>query len=111
MRDRYGKALPNPKTMSFDQLEKWAFRWKEHSEGDRKYFLAQIHRYVASERLHRIDFLKFLWHHIWLRNGRGRTILYCHFSEYHQRVGYCMYFKNWALQALEKQNEILSTTP
>lgn len=99
---------PNPKEMSFEKLQAFAFRWKEHSEGDRKYFLKQLGRYATSKHLHRVDFFRFLRHHVWLRNGKGRTIMYMHFNEYRQTIGFCMYFKNWTLQAYDQIEELLA---
>jgi hypothetical protein len=99
---------PNPKQMTFKRLEKWAFRWEECAEADRKYFLSKIAYYLNSEHLRsRVEFFNFLRHHIWLRNGKGRTIKYLHFSERHQHIGFCMYFKNWALKASEEIGQLI----
>lgn len=91
--------------MPYEKLERLAFRFADCRDADRRYFLIQIGRYVQSDHLHRVAFFRFIRHHIWLRNERGKTIKYLHFSEYHQSLGLCMYFKNWALQALEKVEE------
>ena len=78
----------------------------DSSEADEKFFRQRIVDYLNGKAEDTLT--KTMWYAVWERNDGGKTLMYCDFNEYRQRVYFDKNFWEWAKLMCQKLNEELA---
>lgn len=78
----------------------------DSSEADEKFFRNKIVEYIKGKAEDTLT--ETMWNSVWERNDGGKTLMYCHFNEYRQRVYLEKNFWEWAKIMCQKLSEELS---
>jgi hypothetical protein len=89
----------NPKIISDETLFAKVFKY-DSSVADNRFFRQRIIDFLRGSNDK--SFSQFMFHTIWERNDGGKTLKYCHFNEYTQRVCIDPYFYEWMTRTIRK---------
>lgn len=90
----------------WQRLQKKVFKY-EGSKADERFFRQQIQDWLLKPQAEKPTWTQMLFNMVWKRNNDGRTLKYCYFNDYQQRVFLSRNFETWANTMKEKIKTIL----
>ena len=78
----------------------------DSSEADERFFRNRIVDYLNGKAEDTLT--QTMWYAVWERNDGGKTLMYCYFNEYRQRVYFDKSFWEWAKLMCQKISEELA---